>query len=106
MNITIVQRKVNLLLERDEIQGNIAFAGSTPSNAQVVEQLAKELHTDSSLVQLRQIKTIFGKQQATFSAMVYKSKEAKDKFSVIPSHLKKKEKGEKKPAEQQPQKKK
>ncbi|MEK6951078.1 MAG: hypothetical protein AABX13_05135 [Nanoarchaeota archaeon] len=105
MNLTIGQRKVNPLLEREEIQGNIAFVGSTPSNTQVLEQLAKELHTDSGLVQLRQIKTIFGRQQATFSAIAYKSKEAQDKFFVVPSHQKKKEKGEKKPAEP-PQKKK
>jgi ribosomal protein S24E len=106
MNLTIGQRKVNPLLEREEIMGSITFEGSTPSNAQVLEQLAKEVHTDPGLVQLRQIKTIFGRQQAAFSASVYQSKESQDKFFVVPSHQKKKEKGEKKSAEQQQKKKK
>lgn len=96
MEITITARQDNSLLERQEIKGRLAFAGSTPSNAQLLEQLAKEMHADPGVIVINQIKTIFGKQQALFSAVAYKSAEAKNKFLVIPSHLKKKEKGEKK----------
>ncbi len=104
MEITITARQDNPLLERQEIKGHLAFTGSTPSNAQLLEQLAKEMHADPTVIIIDQIKTVFGKQQAGFSAVAYKSAEAKNKFAVIPSHLKKKEKGEKKG--EQPQNKK
>lgn len=100
MEITITTRKDNPLLERQEVKGSLAFTGSTPSNAQLLEQLAKEMHADPGIIVINQIKTIFGKQQALFSAVAYKSTEAKNKFAVIPSHLKKKEKGEKEGGQQ------
>lgn len=99
MNLTITQKKDNPLLERWEVTGKVAFEQGTCSNAQLTEALAKELLAEGGLIVLKQIKTLFGLKQAAFSAVVYKTAEAKQKFHVVPSHLKKREKGEKKTAE-------
>ncbi len=105
MNLTITQKKDNPLLERYEIKGRVDFQGATSSKAQVVEQLGKELPAEPGLIVLGGINTIYGRQQAAFSAVVYKTAEARKKFYVVPSHLKKKEQGEKKEEAKPPAKK-
>ncbi len=93
MNIT--SKKENPLLERLEVEGTIEFEGATPSNAQVTEEVAKQLHQDPATVAVKHIYTQFGQRQARFTACAYSSAEARKKIEVLPSHLKKKEGGKK-----------
>ncbi len=93
MNIT--SKKENVLLERTEVEGTIEFEGATPSNAQVTEEVAKQMHHDPATVAVQHIYTQFGHGQAKFTARVYASPEARKKVEVLPSHLKKKESGKK-----------
>lgn len=95
MNIT--SKKENLLLERLEVEGTIEFEGATPSNAQVTEEVAKQLHQDPATVAVKHIYTQFGQRQAKFTACAYSTPEARKKIEVLPSHLKKKEKAKAEP---------
>ena len=93
MNIT--SKKENVLLDRIEVQGTLEFEGATPSNAQVTEDVAKHMHQDPATVSVQHIYTLFGHHQATFTAMVYSSAEARQKMEVRLPHMKKKEGGKK-----------
>ena len=93
MNIT--SKKENLLLERLEVEGTIEFEGATPSTAQVTEEVAKELHQDPATVVVKHVYTQFGHHQAKFTARAYSSLDARMKVEVLPSHLNKKEGGQK-----------
>lgn len=98
MELSIAQRKENPLLSRWEVQGTVVFDGPTCSNNPVMELLAKELKVEPEQVVVQQLRTIFGARQARFSALAYTTKEAQQKYSVVYSHLKKKEGEEKKAA--------
>lgn len=92
MDLNITQQKKNDLLQRLEISGTLTFSGATPSKTQVQEQLSQHLHLPAEHLVLRSVHTAYGNQQASFSAVAYDSAEAKKKFEIVPSHLKKKEK--------------
>lgn len=93
MNIT--SKKENLLLDRTEVQGTIEFEGATPSKVQVTEDIATQMHLDPATVSVQHIYTLFGHHQATFTAMVYTSVQARKKIEVLLPHMKKKEGGKK-----------
>jgi len=103
MNIT--SKKENPLLDRIDVEGTIEFEGATPSNAQVTQDVAKQMHQDQATVAVQHIYTKFGHHQAVFSARVYSSAEARKKMEVRLPHMKKKE-GEKKTEEKKAGKKK
>ena len=91
MELTITQRKENKLLSRWEVSGIVTFDGPTCTNSHVTELVATEFKSGPEQVVVQQIQTIFGRRQAQFSALVYSTKEAKQKYYIVPSHLKKKD---------------
>jgi len=100
MQIILQEKKENILLNRQENKGKINFENATPSNNQVSEALAKELKTESALVVIKKINTVYGQLGAVFLAFVYKDAVAKKKAEVVTSYLKKKtEEAQKKAAE-------
>jgi len=100
MQLTIDEKNENQLLERTELKGKISFEGTTPSNSDVTQELAKQLSKDLSLIVVKNVYTEFSKQDAVFSAVVYKNQEAKDKAEKLTKHLKKKIAETKKAAEE------
>ncbi|MBU0470316.1 MAG: hypothetical protein KKA62_06260 [Nanoarchaeota archaeon] len=91
MKVIINEKKDNnLLLGRVEVSGELIFEGVTPSNEQLVNSLAKEFKTDSSLVVMKSINNKFSQQKAKFLAFVYKDLAAKNKSERLTKHLKKK----------------
>lgn len=94
--ITIGLKKEQPLLQRTQIEGMIEFEGATPSKISVVEQLGKNLSLAAELISLQSIYTQFGSRRARFTAYAYQNAEARKKYETVLSHLKKKEKQEKK----------
>ena len=90
--MTIEQKKDNVLLERWEVKGTLSFDAATPSNLQITQEIAKELHSEEGLVVVNHIYNEFGAKRVKFNAVIYKNAAAKQKFHVTLSHLKKKEK--------------
>src|SRR3972149_10022851 len=75
MEIEIKTKKENEVLQRSEIEGDIAFKGATPSNKQLQEELAQKLGVGQELVAIRHIYTKFGTEKAKFQAVTYATKE-------------------------------
>ncbi|MBS3116133.1 hypothetical protein J4421_00900 [Candidatus Woesearchaeota archaeon] len=96
MQLTITEKKENLLLHRLEIKGKVQFQGVTPANKDTAEELAK--HVNGEVV-MKRIHTLFSHQDAEFAAYVYETKEARDKTEQITSHLRKKQEEAKKAEE-------
>jgi small subunit ribosomal protein S24e len=90
MKLTITNKTQNALTDRVEVDGQLVFEGSTPSNSDVTATLAAEIKADVELVVVKNIYTIYSEQKANFKAYVYSSKEAKQKVEVVTKHLKKK----------------
>ena len=101
MQVTIKEKNDNPLLGRVEIKGQIIFEGATPSNAQLVEILVKDMKTEASLVVVKNIYTKFSQQEAEFSALVYKNAETKNKAEMDTKFLRKKAEEAKKKAEEE-----
>ena len=90
MEIKILNKNENMLLNRTEITAEIVHEGKpTPTRDDVRKHLAAMLGTDESLISIKTIKSgvrIFSK----CSANVYKSKEELEKFEA--KHILKREK--------------
>ncbi len=100
MQITIQNKHENPLLNRVELTGTITFEGATPSNTDVAEAAAKEVKGNSTLTVVKNIYTDFGHQEATFTAVVYKDADSKQRTEKMTKHLRKKAEEERKKAEE------
>lgn len=89
MEIDITEKKENILLQRWEIKGAVKFSGATPSNAQLIDALAKEMNTPPELVVINHIYNRFSQPQADVFALVYKDQQAKKKIETAPEPKKK-----------------
>lgn len=86
LELKIVEKIEQTLLSRLEVNGTISFKGNkTPSNEEVLKEIAKSAGKDEKLIVLKGIKTHFGSANANFSAYIYddekklKELEVKDK---------------------------
>ena len=91
MKLEIKNKKENPLLSRIEVSGVLTFVGVTPSNEQVAQSIASQLKVDVSVVKMQHIYTVFGEQQAEFTALVYKTKADLDKIEPKPKKQREKE---------------
>jgi len=98
MQLTLENRKVNALLKRVEVSGKVSFEGTTPSNVQVTEALAKEMKKEADSIVIKNIYTTFGRQEAGFNALVYDTLDARKAVEVLTPQVKKKLAEEKKKA--------
>ncbi len=80
MELNITTQKENPLLNRKELHGELTFQGATPSNKQLLEELAKKLGVGQEVVAIRHIFGEFGGSKAKFEAYAYTSKEQFDKI--------------------------
>lgn len=79
MEITLTGKKENALLNREEIKGNLAFNGATPSQKEFAAALAKKLNTTPDRIFVVGIHTSFGSTTASFEAHAYKTREDLEK---------------------------
>ncbi|MFH1770373.1 MAG: hypothetical protein ABH828_02335 [archaeon] len=90
----IKKQEENKLLERTEIEAEIAFSGTTPSRGELKKMLAKQFNSDEKLVIVRKIETQYGKGIANIEANIYKKD--KEVASTEPKHIQKRHAGKKK----------
>ena len=84
-NIDLLQRRrITYILEHEK--------KPTPSNQEIIKDVAKDLNVSEELIKIRHIYSHFGVEKAKIIAHVYENKEALKKFEEI----KKKKKVEKK----------
>ncbi len=100
MDMTITEKIENSLFGRTEVHGEVKFEGSTPSNAQVAEAVAKNFNTEAGNVVMRQIYTKYSKMEALFECVVYNSLESRKK-AERPTPQEKKKAAEAKKAQQE-----
>ena len=80
MELKIINQKENALLHRKEIHAHVSFDKATPSNADVMKQLATKLSAAEDVIVMRHIHGGFGKNVAHVEAYIYDSKEQKMKI--------------------------
>ena len=71
MEIEIKEEKKVPLFSRTEISGRISFQGPTPNRDKVIEQLAKKIKANPTLIVINKISTEFGSPEAGLFAYVY-----------------------------------
>lgn len=90
MQLTITEKKENVLLNRHEVLGMVSFESATPSNKEVIEALGKQLHADPSLIVIKHIHTLFSQREARVHAVIYDKAETRQRVERINGHLRKK----------------
>ena len=85
MNTKIITQEKNPFLEREEIVLEIKNEVA-PSFDEVKAEIGK----DADLTVIKKVNTSFGKQVFDVEAVVYDSKEAKEKIETIPQKIRKK----------------
>ena len=101
MQLTIESQQKNSLLDRTDLSGKIIFEGATPSNNEIVSEVAKKINSNENLIVMKNIYTLFSRQEASFNATVYDSTEARSKNEMVTKHLKKKQEAAAKKAEEE-----
>lgn len=86
MKVTITKQEKNPLLGRTDVSAMVSFEGATPSNQQIAEAIGSSIKGE---VVVKGVYTEFSKQEAVVKAVVYDSKEAKDKAERMTKHLRK-----------------
>lgn len=75
MNIQLLDEKEMSLLGRKRINFYVDSEFSTPSEKEILEELAKKLKVDKELIAIRHIYQRFGSRKAKVIVHVYNSKE-------------------------------
>ncbi len=89
MQLTINEKKENILLNRHEIKGTVSFENATPSNKDIIEAVGKQMHADPSLIVIKHIHTIFSHREAIVNAFIYDKPETRERIECINGHMRK-----------------
>jgi len=84
MDVEILEKKENTLLDRTEVRFKVAFQGATPNRKDVAAKLVAMLNSDRELTVLDRLNPDFGATTATGYLKVYKSKDA---MKVEPAYV-------------------
>jgi ribosomal protein S24E len=82
MELKIENKEEKKLVERLEIRAKATGFQATPSNAQIKEELAKQLGKPAELIIIKSIYQKFGSLEASILAYVYNSPESLKKFET------------------------
>ena len=85
MESKIIKQEKNPFLERDEMTLEIKNV-----TAPTFDEVKTEIGKDADLIVVKKVNTSFGKQVFMVEAVVYDSKEAKEKVETIPQKVRKK----------------
>ncbi len=80
MELKILEKNENKLIDRIEIKAKASFTGATPSNEQVRDSIASKMKAKAENIVVKGINTVYGFPEANVIAFVYKSVESRDKF--------------------------
>lgn len=84
MDVEIIEKKENPLLERTEVRFKVSFEGATPSRKQVRDKLIALLNSDRNLTVLDSVETNYGSQVAVGYIKVYANEKA---MSTEPQYI-------------------
>ncbi|HDI73519.1 MAG TPA: 30S ribosomal protein S24e [Candidatus Korarchaeota archaeon] len=92
MELEVIKRRENPLLQREEIIARVRFRGGTPSRKEIREAIAKEIGKPIGNLFIRRIVTEYGKEEVKVHAMAYNSRA----FALLiePDHIIKRNEGE------------
>ncbi|HYB59307.1 MAG TPA: hypothetical protein VEB88_03565 [Candidatus Acidoferrales bacterium] len=76
MQISVIEEKENLLLNRRELQIKIKHPAGTPARIEVKDRVAAELKVEPQQVIVRSMKTAFGKKETIAAVKIYQSAES------------------------------
>lgn len=83
MEVNIIDKKNNPMLERDEVSFEVSFSGATPSFADVRKEVVKKLKSNEKLTIIDSVAQRFGEHVARGYVKVYKNEQA---LKVEPEH--------------------
>jgi small subunit ribosomal protein S24e len=83
MDVDVVNRKPNPLLEREEVEFTVSHEGEpTPSLAEIRKVLRAKLNSKADLTVVDSVYSHFGKSNSSGFAKVYKNKEMLEKIEA------------------------
>ncbi|MBD3209824.1 hypothetical protein GF318_00395 [Candidatus Micrarchaeota archaeon] len=75
MNVEIISKTENEVLERKEVNAEVGFTGPTPSRKELRDAVAGKIGANPELVILRDVRNAFGKQAVKIVAHAYSDME-------------------------------
>lgn len=107
MDVDVVNRKTNPLLDREEVEFTVTHEGEpTPSLAEIRKVLRAKLNSKAELTVVDSVYSHFGKSNSSGFAKVYKNKEMLDKIEakhVLNKNFKVEAKGDGETSEPKPE---
>lgn len=85
MELELVRKRENPLLNREELVFRVKFKGGTPSRKELRELIARHIGKAPSNVFIRKIATEYGKEEATVVVMAYNSRAMA--LMIEPAHI-------------------
>lgn len=86
MNVNILSTNDNKLLERKEVEAEVAFDAATPKRAELKSAISQKIGADPDLVVIRSVSSVFGRKTVRVLAHAYSKKEAL--MGTEPVHIK------------------
>jgi len=86
MNVNILSTTENKMLDRTEVDAEVAFDGPTPKRAELKQAVGAKIGANPELMVLREVSTTFGRKSARITAHIYPNKELL--MSTEPKHIK------------------
>jgi len=81
MKLTIKKQKDSPLLRRKEIEAELVFTGPTPSKDAVKNDIAGQMKVKADVVEIKEIRTVFGQQAS--KAVIYVYTDAASKKEMV-----------------------
>ena len=92
MTLKILHEKYSKLIDRKELELEVTFDKSTPSNLEIKKEIASKLKTKEDLVAVKNIHQLFGLKKARIIAYVYNKEEQVKRLEAKKEKKKKEEK--------------
>ena len=80
MELKILEKKENKLIDRIEISARLSFTGATPSMEQVKDSIASQMKAKADNILVKKIDTDYGYPSADVTAFIYGSAESMERF--------------------------
>lgn len=74
MNVNVISKSDNAVLERKEIEAEVSFDGPTPSREEMRKAICAKVGANPDLTVLREVNSSFGKQSVKVVAHAYADK--------------------------------
>ncbi|MCK5629881.1 MAG: hypothetical protein KAI26_04650, partial [Nanoarchaeota archaeon] len=80
MELKILEKKENKLIDRIEISARLSFTGATPAMEKVRDSIASQMKAKADNILVKKIDTDYGYPTADVTAFIYGSAESMERF--------------------------